>query len=104
MTIKELITQYMCPGCMSGQGSDCPMYNYKASAYNCSSAHPGTFMSDAGALFLGFPAGFTRRGPQKDFKPELFESWEAFQKTYGYDKFNIPVWKHLDDQAHGGTG
>ena len=48
------------------------------------------------------PKGFNRLGEIADLKPYVFESYEKFKEAYsgGYNKFNIPVWKHLDKNGN----
>jgi hypothetical protein len=55
-------------------------------------------MSGVGTLFLGMPKGFMRLGPIQTEHMHLF----IFEDDWGFfDKFNIPVWRYLDE--HGNT-
>jgi hypothetical protein len=53
------------------------------------------------SIALGLPKGFCRAYQKiKDFV-FIFETFEQWIAEYGQDKFNVPVWKYLDE--HGNT-
>lgn len=103
MEAKDAVKEYQCPGCTKGPALEC----YKKSDYSnsCADHCAGTFMLTTGNFFLGMPKGFNRVGPIKSenkFMPQIYKNWDEFSDIYqGYDKFNVPVWKHLDE--HGNT-
>lgn len=88
--IKFAVSEYQCSGCMSGPALSC--YK-KGESEACESHHAGTLMSGVGRILLGMPKGFNRIGPVENFKTYIFEK---FEDGWGYDKWNIPVWKHFD--------
>jgi len=47
-----------------------------------------------GLFFLGLPAGFNRLGIAEDTRIHIYEK---FEDGWGYDKYNVPVWKYLDE-------
>lgn len=97
MNIENAIRTYQCTGCVNGpyptcfeQGSD--------NNIGCKAHCAGTFMLPFGKMFLGLPKGFCRLGKCENTKVNIYESPS---NGWDYDKFNIPVWKHLDE--HGNT-
>lgn len=94
MTPDEAIQEYQCPGCVRGPFPSCCVRNIDPD-YGCAcNAHqPATTQSHIGLIFLGLPKGFCRLGDSKRTKISIFESeadgWE-------YNKFQIPIWKHID--------
>jgi hypothetical protein len=94
MNQEQAVKEYQCAGCTNGSYEDC----YKKGEYGveCCSHEPGTFMAIVGTLFLGMPKGFNRLGQCKNTYINIFEK---FDDGWGYDKFNVPVWKHKD--THG---
>lgn len=59
---------------------------------------PGTFlMPTPGLIFLGMPHGFDRLGCFKEMKLMIFKDFEQYKSFYSNEKFNIPVWKYLDE-------
>ena len=99
MYIEDAIQTYQCPGCVSG---DYPKCFEQGDTDECSNHTAGTNIFPAvGRIFLGLPKGFCRLGVCLDTKIKLFERFEEFQATWGdYDKFNIPVLKHLDKHGN----
>ena len=93
-TIKA-IEAYQCAGCVSG--SDISCYKKGHDGVECSRHCAGTTISHIGRIFLGLPKGFSRLGSQEDLKIAIFES---FDNGWGYNMFNVPVWKHLDDNGN----
>jgi len=96
MTPEEAVQEYQCPGCVNGPYPDC----YKTNENLACDAHcAGTMIAPGiGLIFLGLPKGFNRLGVSGKSKIYLFESPE---KGWEYNKFNVPVWRHLD--KHGNT-
>lgn len=96
--IKKMIETYQCPGCV--YGSDVSCYK-KGAGVECSAHMAGTNIRPViGRIFLGLNKGFCRLGACENTKISIFESF-AKKPGWDYDKFNIPVWKHLD--KHGNT-
>jgi len=50
-------------------------------------------MPHVGLVFLGLPKGFCRLG---DFEKTRISMFKSRADGWGYGKFNIPVWKHVD--------
>lgn len=95
--IKNAVETYQCPGCVCGHDISC-YQNSKSIGFECSKHVPGTtIFPTIGRIFLGMPKGFNRQGPYGDMVLCMFND----PKEYGYDKFNIPCWKYLDE--HGNT-
>ena len=92
--IKTAVEKYQCPGCVCGMDTSC--YE-KGINDECGRHVLGILLSDIGKIFLGMPIGFTRVGPFEDMKLSIFRK---FKDGWGYDKFNVPVWKHLDERGN----
>ena len=93
--IKEAIEEYQCSGCVAG--SDITCYNKGHWGSGCSSHVAGTSVSNIGKIFLGMPIGFNRLGPDNDLTIQIYNDFEEQDENWGYDKFNVPVWKFKDD-------
>ena len=95
--IKNAVENYQCPGCTSGSTIGC----YKKGAYEnqveCARHSAGTFMPMIGGIYLGMPTGFNRAGVVDNMKMQIFEK---FEDGWGFNKFNVPVWKHLNKEGH----
>jgi hypothetical protein len=90
--IKKVVEEYQCLGCVCGSNIDC--YKKHKHGIQCSKHIAGTMlMPHIGTIFLGLPTGFNRLGQTKETKISIFEN---FKDGWGYNKFNVPVWKHLD--------
>ncbi len=95
MTPEKAVQEYQCSGCVNGPYPDC----YKTiENIACDSHCPGTMISGIGPIFLGLPKGFCRLGVHKESKIYIFKNVIG---GWGYAKFSVPVWKHLDE--HGNT-
>jgi len=91
-TPEEAVKEYQCSGCVGGPFPDC----YKTElqyGVTCRGHVPGTGVSYIGRIFLGMPTGFNRLGRAEHTELQIFESIE---EEIRFDKFNVPVWKHLD--------
>jgi hypothetical protein len=92
--IQNVIEEYQCSGCVSGSDTTCFEPNSNGGV-GCGKHCAGTMAFPAvGKFFLGMPKGFNRLGDSSKLKPIIFENFES---GWGYDKFNIPVWKYLKD-------
>ena len=102
-TIKEKIKNgvelYQCPGCIGGHDTTC--YKKSGNSVACGEHRAGTLILPGGKVFLGMPKGFNRLGvgfgDEKNLKIEMFES---FEQADWYNEFNIPVWKHIDENGN----
>jgi len=101
---KELVEQYQCPGCVNGCDIKCfekTPYDIDSckNDWSCYKHHAGTSLLGRGSLYLGLPIGFNRLGRlnSSDMSIQIFNSEASIRS----DKFNIPVWKYLDE--HGNT-
>ena len=45
------------------------------------------------------PKGFNRLGEQK-IKIEIYKTQKNQEIQWGYDKFNVPIWKHQNKKGH----
>jgi hypothetical protein len=94
--VKKAIKEYQCSGCMEGCDTEC--FGPANSGCGCGKHYAGTMIfPGVGKIFLGMPKGFNRLGKDSEMKPYIFEK---FEDGWGYDKFNIPVWKHLNKDGH----
>lgn len=94
---KKAIEEYQCSGCSIGSDMKCFSQN-EQSGVGCGSHSAGTFVSQVGKILLGMPKGFNRLGLYESLKPIINNTFEGSDGEY--DKFNIPVWKHLNDDGH----
>lgn len=98
--IKKAIEKYQCSGCVCGSSIDDGCF-VEENGTQCSKHCPGTtIIPIIGRIFLGMPKGFCRMGFQNDLKINIFESFESLKKTWEYDKYNIPCWKHFNKSEH----
>lgn len=94
--VRVAVETYQCPGCVCGHDITC--YEKSEGSIACKKHVAGTIIFPAvGKFFLGLPKGFCRIGDTK----MVIEIFESFEKFWGYDWLNVPVWKHLDE--HGNT-
>ena len=93
---KLAIEEYQCPGCVSGCDISC-FENNTNGGVGCGKHYSGTMISGVGNVLLGMPKGFNRIGENKSLNPNIFETFEA---GWGYDMFNVPVWKHKNEAGH----
>lgn len=98
--VKNAVKEYQCFGCVNGPALEC--YQNVDSADNdlaCKKHCAGTTdWPSVGRIFLlGLPKGFNRLGACENTKINIFEKLED---GWGYDKFNFPVWKHLDEHGN----
>jgi hypothetical protein len=94
--VKKAIEEYQCSGCITGSNTEC--FESCDTGCGCGKHYAGTIvMPYVGKIFLGLPKGFNRLGEFKDMHPYIFQNI----KEYGeYNKFNVPVWKHLDKNGN----
>jgi hypothetical protein len=88
--VKTAIEEYQCPGCVCGSDTKC--YE-KGESEACWRHVAGTLISGIGKVFLGMPKGFNHLGACKDTKISIFKE---FRDGWGYDYFNVPIWKYKD--------
>jgi len=93
--VKKAIKEYQCSGCMCGNNTEC--FEAANSGCGCGKHFVGTRKPPFGKIFLGMPKGFNRLGSYGGMKPNLFEK---FEDGWGYNKFNYPVWKYLNENGH----
>ncbi len=94
-SIKKAVEEYQCPGCVCGGDTEC--YE-KGDGIECGKHVAGTTAFPvAGRFFLGMPIGFCRTANIENFKLYMFERLED---CWGYDKYNVPAWKHLDENGN----
>ena len=94
MKPDKAIQEYQCVGCVNGPYPDC----YKTNgSLACDKHCAGTTVGGIGRVFLGLPTGFNRLGISDETKVHIFLT---LKDGWGYDKFNVPVWKHLDQYGN----
>ncbi len=100
MKIEEAVENYQCTGCTNG----CDVSCYDKSTgrdISCSKHSVGTFVSGIGRVQLGLPSGFNRISKfgsnNKIVDFYMYETYQDQQFDFGFDVFNIPVWKYLHD-------
>lgn len=94
-TVKEIVEKYQCLGCVCGNDISC--YEKDYDTVGCSRHVAGTLLSDIGRIFLGMPKGFNRLGLCDKTKITIFEN---FEDGWGYNMYNVPVWKYLDKNGN----
>jgi hypothetical protein len=104
--IKDAIESYQCPGCSFGSDIKCDKFKQYSQGIGCGEHQAGTTITMEGKIFLGMPKGFCRTGVTLGDKVYskiiIFKKFEDYwnTKTQGYDKWNIPIWKHLDKNSN----
>jgi len=95
--IKALIETYQCPGCVCGCDITCfvPCTTGIGCGKHCAGT---TIFPVVGKIYLGLPTGFNRIGNTNKFSLYIFSEYPA--PNWKYDKFNIPCWKHLDENGN----
>jgi hypothetical protein len=95
--LKKAIEEYQCSGCISGHNTEC--FEACDTGCGCGKHYAGThIMPMVGKIFLGLPKGFNRLGRNNDdMHPYIFNDLKDWGE---YNKFNIPVWKHLDKNGN----
>ena len=97
---EAIIKEYQCSGCVNGPPFACYKTNQTVPGQiQCMNHIPGTFFSHQGQIFLGLPQGFNRLGPGPVENMKLF-IFPEFMDGWGYDMFNVPVWKYRDKFGH----
>jgi hypothetical protein len=102
--IKKAVETYQCPGCSLGGDTSC--YEKSPLSDGCRKHSAGTSIGTFVKFFLGMPKGFNRPGvsmhEEHSLKIDIFRSFDEVWDTprEPYDKWNIPVWKHLDENGH----
>lgn len=100
--VSSAVERYQCSGCISGSDTSCFKLNPATGGIGCGKHLAGTAISGVGKVFLGLPKGFNRLGHLEKMKPIIFNNFTEFTESdWGsYEKFNIPVWKHLDEYGN----
>jgi len=97
--LEKAITHYQCAGCVNGPALSC--YEKHSVGSGCGKHMAGTFLHPGGHVFPGMPKGFCRLGPigfaQQPTTLVIFKSWAEANDFY--DKWNIPVWKYLNEKS-----
>ena len=93
--VKEAVERYQCPGCVGESDTSC--YE-KGDNLACKKHCAGTFSPFIGTFFLGMPKGFDRLGLCAEIKIHIFRSLK--ESDWNYDKFNVFVWKYLDEYGN----
>lgn len=96
-SIKLAIEEYQCSGCVSGCDVEECFEANPSGGIGCGRHHSGTLIPSIGKIFLGMPKGFDRLGPHEKMKVQIFQNLD---EGWGFDKFNIPVWKYKNKIGH----
>lgn len=100
LNIVGMVRELQCPGCAYGpEPARCEKYTLKGEqpwGQFCAGHIASTFVSGIGRIALGLPKGFNRlgTGPGAD-EPKTVIRLYPDGKTPPWDKFNIAVWKLL---------
>jgi hypothetical protein len=99
--VLKAAEEYQCPGCVCGSDREC-YENVDTFGVQCSKHVCGTtIMPVVGRIFLGLPTGFCRLGTKvENQKLSIFKDMDDLHKGWTYDKYNVPVWKHLNSSGH----
>lgn len=90
--VEEAIKEYQCTGCVQGSFPECYEKVSDIVGCGCSEHHAGSMAFPAvGRFFLGMPTGFCRIGECDSMVLNIFEK---FEDGWGYDNYNVPVWKY----------
>lgn len=92
------IREYQCSGCIKGCGDNC--YKKCKENLSCEKHYAGTFATRIGNFYLGMPKGFNRIGKCKEMILNIYKSYEEKDKSWKYDKFNVPTWKYCNGIGH----
>lgn len=92
MNQKTAVEEYQCTGCVSGPYKTC--YKQDDSGIGCGNHCAGIILAGLGTIFLGLPKGFNRKGTTDKLRINIFKELKS---GWGYNKFNIPVWKYKDE-------
>ncbi|MCK5611224.1 hypothetical protein KAR91_55655 [Candidatus Pacearchaeota archaeon] len=95
---KKAVEEYQCLGCVCGSGTEC----YEKIDLNlaCVKHVAGTSSIGVGVFYLGMPTGFCRKGQGNEMKINIFPNFESLKSVWEYDKYNVPCWKHLDQNSN----
>jgi hypothetical protein len=95
-SIKDAVKEYQCCGCVGENVNKCYVV-HQFGGVGCGKHRAGTTMSFIGKIFLGLPNGFNRLGQHEDLVPKIYKT---FPDSSEYDKWNVPVWKYLNEKGH----
>lgn len=98
---RELIEEYLCPGCICGSGTDCGNHKRPDGYTGCATHVLGTSILGVGSLALGMPKGFNRPGLREPMSPKpgaarsrsmmCIRVWTDGEKP-DWNHLNVPVW------------
>jgi hypothetical protein len=92
---ENFVETYQCPGCVCGSDFKC---FESGDGIECGKHIPGTMgYPTIGRFFLGLVTGFNRLGPVNDMRIKCYENPSD---GWCFDKFNVPVWKYLDENGN----
>ena len=96
--VLKFVEIYQCPGCGLGLGTGC--YERNAPGVDCKKHVAGTYGTGVGKFLLGMPHGFDRIDRNTFLK--MFRNFKQKNEMRNgdYDKYNIPVWKYLDEYGN----
>lgn len=93
--IPKAIKNLQCSGCVNS-GEEC--YSQKSNInISCHKHLAGTTVLGQGKILLGFPKGFNILGQFNNIEINVYNSFEDMNREWGFDLFNVPVWKFLDE-------
>jgi hypothetical protein len=103
MTREEVITKFVCPGCVCGSSTNDTCYepvtiNWKGSGYYCKRHVCGTTAMPGGTFALGLPKGFNKVGyagngllDSQRNNTILIRCWLESNRPE-WDDLNVAVW------------
>jgi hypothetical protein len=102
LDIVGMVEKFQCPGCSLGhEPKSCVNFvidDYGTFGSSCRNHYAGTLIAGIGRIALGLPVGFNRYGGCAETKAtdrmviRLHPNWAP-----PWDRFNVPVWKVLED-------
>lgn len=94
---KQMIERFQCCGCVCGPDTKCSESDFENKyGFRCRAHVPGTTSVPGGRVYLGLPRGFNKVGEVRE--KNNIRLWLSGSKPE-WDKFNIPVWAMVSDNA-----
>ena len=103
MTRRDMVEQFVCPGCVAGGDTSCGSYKTTEYGGGCKSHVCGTSVLGLQPFALGLPKGFNKCAMAGNSQHEdqrqntlLIRLWTK-DKRPEWNKFNVPVWALAQD-------
>ncbi len=103
MSVRQMVKQFQCAGCMSGSDTECGRYKPSNQGHvACESHVPGTLAMPGGLIYLGMPKGFTKvgalPGALAGAPSTNIRLWPTGTSPT-WDYLNLPVWAHQNEDG-----